>query len=283
MRKHIVNTCLFATSVLILGCPTREAPADNEKGVGEEVTTEVTPPLDVEEQEVIEPSVSDASQLPNPELAYPCPVELEGCYQQFASGQECTPGKLVARFTLLPYGGENQCSQPGKADTDLQGCLFYQDPVATLSYCCNGYIANRSTAIVDAPLLECCFEALNSEYGKLVDHGAKIDGAGVHNPGLDVSAPYPDLHSEDVVCAQWYRSTGVSTNGYIHGEDDISLLYYPAIVVQDAEHRILYCDYSADPVDAEPLELQNLDLLPGTVWTDSVGDECYEIQESAYH
>ncbi len=216
------------------------------------------------------------------EVAYPCPSALEACYAGFGLGQECQPGKLIVRAEMYSAGGSEVCADTDVTELAFSSCLFYYDPIATVSYCCNGYIANRSTAIVDARNPECCPAGLQLEYGGSYNPAPAVDDAGVHDPGLDVSRHWPDLNSEDVVCIVWAFSNGMNTTGYIYRDGGAYGKYYPATVEQVGGKRIVHCRYDAEPIAT--VQADSLELWDGVSWLSPCdGKVCIDVQDTAYN
>ena len=282
MRENIVSWRLLGVMLVLSvlwACQIEEA-------------TSITPASDATEAEDNMAAIADVAPvynegggqdvIPVKQQGLSCPASLAECYAGFSAGSECQSGQLLVRFTHGSVGGNNVCTEPGDLNGQLAGCVFYGDPIATVSYCCNGYIANRSNWIVDAHQPECCAIGLDAEYGK-ADHSTMLDTQGTHNPGLSVPEQFLEAKAEDYVCVEWYWNSGATSAEYLYEHEGVHLLYFPATLEQDVSgNKVLYCNYQQTLSDSGQQTPAILGLAPGSTWTLPSGEDCNDLQEGIY-
>lgn len=247
-------------------------------------------PLDVQcgGWQQLEPQVASGSAEAGPHPMMECtdwavcPPELGVCYADYPEGSECYSGRMNVRFTRVPFGGEEICSDAVPGEGEPTECLYYYDGVSNPTWCCNGYVANKSTWIMDEiSVSECCAEALES-WLPGVEIAQHIDESGRFNYGLPLSEDYDGASPYNLVCMEWFSSIGTSWSGYIHSDSGLTAAFYqPEIVELDGGSRVR-CDPSADPLPGSPAALSTLDISPGTTWETPDGESCDDLQEFLY-
>lgn len=204
---------------------------------------------------------------------YFCPSELADCYELFPEGEECEAGKLVARFTYLPFGGPDICSTAEEGAGEPSHCLFYGGSVTSISYCCNGYVANRVNAAVDTRLLECCTAAIGSEV--VPD---ELGDDGLYDSGFKLPGELQEIEESDIVCAEFFYSEDSPSNRHLMEKDGAFIRFSPAHIVQEGGSSRLHCD--PDELGAA-VAVSRLGVLPDTDWPPGEGAACYFTQDEA--
>lgn len=206
-----------------------------------------------------------------------CPAELNTCYSQFETGNECESGDIFVRFVQIDVDLSASCSDESGEAEGLEKCVYYGDPVAIFTFCCNGYLANRSTNIHDSYEPICCKSQLDSVYGK-VDHSKFIDNTGTYQPGLILP---PALDADRVICIEWKLGSQSSLR-YLHDSVDggTPKKYRGTVATNDLGQVVIYCNAS-DFAFLGNLELNYLNLLLGSGWISSSGVDCNDVSHAS--
>jgi hypothetical protein len=247
-------------------------------------------PLDVQCGGVVElpPEVASGSKEGGPhpmtectEWAV-CPEDLQECYESYPEGQECISGRMNVRFVAVPFGGGELCKDAVAGPDEPTECIYYHDSVSgNPIYCCNGYVANRTTWILEEPEFECCKAALAMHYPG-TDISPFTDANGHFNAGLTLQPELGEPLVTNVVCMEWFTATGTSWSGFIGSEPDMTVqLYTPEILTENSQTRVV-CSPSADPIFDKPVPLAKLDIAPDGKWLSPSGEDCNDIQEAAH-
>ncbi len=210
-----------------------------------------------------------------------CPKDLQECYASFPEGEECVSGRMNVRFVTVPFGGDELCKDAVAGPDEPKECVFYYDsPNGNPTYCCNGYVANRTNWLVDGPYFECC-KAYLAEHHPGEDFSAFIDKNGRYNSGMPLDPKYKEPSAWNLVCLQWFESNGESRSDPIFSASDIAVqIYKPEVVTTDSGVRVL-CDPDAKPIFDKPVPGSDLGIVTEGKWLTPSGEDCNDIQEAA--
>jgi hypothetical protein len=214
-----------------------------------------------------------------------CPKELQPCYDSYPEGNECISGRMNVRFAHIPFGGDGECEDAQPGPDEPKECVLYHDSIANPTWCCNGYVANKTTWIHDSKhIYNCCVAGLESLYPD-IDVADHIDPDGTFNYGLELKGDHEESSAFHLVCMEWFTADGTSWPDFILSASPITAQTYNidhAVGDGAAKSLRVFCDPDQDPLWPEPQVLSTLGLGPGVSWVAPGGESCDDIQESSY-